>query len=125
MKFLEDNIEARRRNFLEIEEAVKRNSDFIPVDHVHLDRISPFAIPFVCKTEDSFRKYTSVFSGAGVEIRPMIAGNMQYQPFYAKYVNARCDAPGADSIHNCGFYCGNYPELASLELETLKSCVLG
>ena len=49
----------------------------------------------------------------------MIAGNIQRQPFYRKYVNNHYDLPGADFIHDCGFYCGNYPELTDTDLETL------
>ena len=63
------------------------------------------------------------FAGAGVEIRPMIAGNIQRQPFYGKYVRDQQALPGADSVHDCGFYCGLYPELTEMELETLSSCL--
>jgi len=53
----------------------------------------------------------------------MIAGNMQRQPFYRKYVPVAESLPGADFIHNCGFYCGVYPELTESDLETLGACL--
>jgi CDP-6-deoxy-D-xylo-4-hexulose-3-dehydrase len=65
----------------------------------------------------------SKFAGAGIEIRPMIAGNMQNQPFYKKYVKKLYDLPGTDFLHNCGFYCGNYPELSDTDLDTISSCL--
>ena len=53
----------------------------------------------------------------------MIAGNIQKQPFYTKYVHKSYDLPGTDFIHNCGFYCGNYPELSNEDLQTICSCI--
>jgi len=121
---LDENIMARRRNYHEIESVVRKNPDFIAVDHNHIKFISPFALPFVCKNRELFEKYSMAFAGAGVEIRPMIAGNMQLQPFYEKYVPTKYDLPSTDFIHDCGFYCGNYPELTRADLATLASCVL-
>lgn len=63
------------------------------------------------------------FSGAGIEIRPMIAGNIQKQPFYKKYVDTKEDLPGTDLIHNNGFYFGNYPELTDSDLEVISNCL--
>ena len=54
----------------------------------------------------------------------MIAGNMQRQPFYNKYVKNIYDLPGADILHNNGFYCGNYPELTESDLETISKCLI-
>jgi hypothetical protein len=58
------------------------------IEHGHIASVSPFAMPFICRTRELFEKYTMAFAGAGIEIRPMIAGNMQLQPFYKKYVAA-------------------------------------
>jgi CDP-6-deoxy-D-xylo-4-hexulose-3-dehydrase len=53
----------------------------------------------------------------------MIAGNMQRQPFYEKYVTEKYEMPGTDFLHDNGFYCGNYPELTENDLETISSCL--
>ena len=53
----------------------------------------------------------------------MIAGNMQHQPFYKKYVKEIVDLPGTDFIHDNGFYCGNYPELTEKDLQTIEKCL--
>ena len=87
--------------------------------------LSSFSFPVVCRTPALRDTYTAQFAGAGVEIRPMIAGNIQKQPFYRKYVADQLDLPGADLLDRCAFYCGNYPELTEADLETLSSCLGG
>jgi CDP-6-deoxy-D-xylo-4-hexulose-3-dehydrase len=124
LALLRENIEARRRNYREIESVVAGNSDFIAIRHDHIKSFSPFAMPFLCKSRELFQKYTVAFSGAGIEIRPMIAGNMQRQPFYKKYVATAYPLPNADTVHDCGFYAGNYPELTRADLDVFSSCLL-
>ena len=63
------------------------------------------------------------FTDAGIEIRPMIAGNIQNQPFYKKYVSETVVLPSTDMIHNNGFYCGNYPELTEDNIKVIESCI--
>jgi CDP-6-deoxy-D-xylo-4-hexulose-3-dehydrase len=116
MQFLDDNIKKREQNYLRIEKVIKENSDFVYLKHEHISTLSTFAFPLVCKTPDLRKKYLEKFIEAGVEIRPMIAGNMQEQPFYKKYVSDLYEMPGADMMHSNGFYCGNYPELLEEDL---------
>jgi len=125
LALLEENIAMRARNYREIEELIVHHPDFIAVEHDHITRISPFCMPFVCKSRDLFHKYTAAFAESGVEIRPVIAGNIQLQPFYKKYVVASYPVENTDFVHACGFYCGNYPELTRSDLECFKSCLLG
>src|SRR5262249_39866626 len=123
LALLEENIAVRRRNYHEVEKAVLRNPAFIPIEHKHVKAISPFAMPFICRSRELFQHYTAVFAAAGIEIRPMIAGNIQLQPFYRKPVAATFALPNAAFIPNCGFYCGNYPELTRADLDTLTGCL--
>ncbi|CAD6491951.1 MAG: UDP-4-amino-4-deoxy-L-arabinose--oxoglutarate aminotransferase [Candidatus Argoarchaeum ethanivorans] len=123
LKFIEENIAKRENNYMMLEAILRDNPDLIQLDHTHLKRLSSFAYPILCRTPKLRDKYIFQFSGAGIEIRPMIAGNIQNQPFYKKYVHNTFDLPGTDFIHNCGFYCGNYPELSESDLETLSSCL--
>ena len=124
LKYLDSNIRIRESNYRRIEQIISQNSDLIMLKHDHLKVLSTFAIPVLCKTKELREKYLFQFSGAGIEIRPMIAGNMQRQPFYSKYVGVKYDLPNSDFIHNCGFYCGNYPELSESDLETISSCLM-
>jgi CDP-6-deoxy-D-xylo-4-hexulose-3-dehydrase len=123
LKFLRENITVREQNYLELEAVARTNEDLMAMNHAHLKQLSSFALPVVCKTPALRAKYLERFAKGGVAARPMIAGNMQKQPFYAKYASTQYDLPGADKLHDCGFYCGNYPELTREDIETLKSCL--
>ncbi|UOE38001.1 DegT/DnrJ/EryC1/StrS family aminotransferase [Chryseobacterium oryzae] len=123
MQFLDKNISSREQNYLRIEKVVLENPDFLQLKHDHINVLSTFAFPFVCKTAALRTHYLQKFMDAGVEIRPMIAGNMQRQPFYQKYVKEVYNMPGADMMHNNGFYCGNYPELLEEDLTIFERLV--
>jgi CDP-4-dehydro-6-deoxyglucose reductase, E1 len=123
LKHLDSNIAIREKNYTRLEAVIKKNDELIPLDRSHLKFFSSFAVPVVAKTPALREKYLSLFAGAGVEIRPMIAGNMQRQPFYKKYVGKEYALPNTDFIHECGLYCGNYPELTNSDLEILQSCL--
>ncbi len=124
LQYLDNNIKIRESNYLRIESLVLQNDDFINLRHDHINLLSTFAFPFVCKSSKIRDSYLSQFAGAGIEIRPMIAGNMQKQPFFSKYNTNQYDLPGADILHDCGFYCGNYPELLENDLQTISSCLI-
>lgn len=123
MQFLDNNISTREKNYLRLEKIMAENDDIILLKHDHIKCLSTFAFPVVCKTAELREHYLSRFSGAGIEIRPMIAGNIQRQPFYTKYVQETFDLPGTDFLHTNSFYCGNYPELTESDLETISSCL--
>ncbi len=123
LQYLPENIRKREANHLLLEDILRQNPDFVPLDHAHLTVLSAFAFPVLCRTPELKEKYMAQFAGAGVEIRPMIGGNIQRQPFYQKHVGQTVPLPGADFIHDCGFYCGNYPELSDTDLETISSCL--
>jgi CDP-6-deoxy-D-xylo-4-hexulose-3-dehydrase len=123
MRFLEENILIRERNHLQIEKIVEGNDDLIPIRHDHISRLSPFALPVLCRDERLKEHYLNQFSGAGIEVRPIIAGNIQNQPFYRRYVAERFDLPGAAFVDRCGFYCGNYPDLTESDIDVICGCL--
>ena len=123
MQFLEENIRTREQNYLRVEKVFRDNPDFVDLRHDHISLLSTFAFPMVLKTPELRQHYLQKLSAAGVEIRPMIAGNMQHQPFYKKYVKQLFDLPGADMMHTNGLYCGNYPELTDADLTIIEQCV--
>ena len=123
LQFLKDSIAIREKNYITLESVVKKNPDLVALDRHHITLLSNFAFPVLCRTLELKEQYLAQFSGAGVEIRPMIAGNIQKQPFYRKYVSELYELPGTDNIHDCGFYCGNYPELTETDIQTLCSCL--
>jgi len=124
LRYLDSNILIRQSNYLDVEKTIFKNEDLIKLNHNHIKLLSTFAIPVLCKSKEIKSMYLTKFEQAGVETRPMIAGNIQRQPFYKKYVNNIYDLPNTDQIHDCGFYCGNYPELTKDDLEIIKNCLI-
>ena len=124
LKYINENIKIRESNYLKIEQTIKQNDDFLILNRDHIKTLSSFALPFVCKTPEIRKKYIEQFSGAGIEIRPLIAGNIQRQPFYNKYVKHLRNLPGADYLNDSAFYCGNYPDLTESDIEVISSCLM-
>ena len=123
LRYLKENIKVRQDNYTDLDEIVKKNPDLISLNREHIKKLSSFAFPILCRTPALKEIYLDQFAGGGVEIRPMIAGNIQRQPFFRKHVREEYALPGADQIHDCGFYCGNYPELTRQDKEVLRSCL--
>ncbi len=123
LTFLEDNIKKRQKNYALWEKIIIANPELIALEHSHLLTFSSFALPVLCKTPELRDKYMKRFNAANVEIRPMIAGNIQNQPFYKKYVKSVYALPGTDFIDSCGFYCGNDPGFDSAELNIIGDCL--
>jgi len=123
MQFLDENLKIRSENHNFLEKYLAENEDFIILDRSHIKKLSPFAFVVVCKTPNLKDKYLERFLSAGIEVRPVIAGNMQNQPFYKKYVKKIVELPGADFLDKNGFYCGNYPELTENDLNIISRCL--
>lgn len=123
MQFLDANLEKREENHLRLEKKLRGNPDFVMLNRSHIKKFSPFAFVITCKTPELKEKYLARFVEAGIEVRPIIAGNMQNQPFYKKYVKDIVAVPGAEFLHNNAFYCGNYPELTEEDLTTITNCL--
>lgn len=119
LPYLDEIVNKRSANFQRFHEAVSVNDDFHVFAIDHMDRVSNFAMPVICKDEATAEKYKTRFTEAEVEIRPVIAGDMTQQPFYKKYAVATEHCVNAATIHKTGFYFGNNPELTDDELDTL------
>ncbi len=120
LQHLEDNLNARTGYFEALETIARSNPDFEILNHDHMTRLSPFCFPVLCKTPELRDQYVRRFGGAGVEIRPVIAGNVTRHPFYGE---SDVKLPGADFVEQCGLYFGLYPDLTTSDMEVLKSCV--
>jgi len=116
LKSLDKVTKIREKNFKRVHDMLSKNPDFMTFDWSHLKTLSAFALPFICKTKELRNLYVKAFEDAGIEVRPMIAGNMQRQPFYKKYIKKTFDLPGTDLIHDNGFYCGNCPDYTEHEI---------
>ncbi len=78
----------------------------------HKSRPAWFALPFVMQDGLPYtRKHVAALLGQyGVDTRPIVGGNLARHPAFAKYrTMVRGPLPGADAIHDRGFYCGLPP----------------
>jgi CDP-6-deoxy-D-xylo-4-hexulose-3-dehydrase len=117
--YWDEIVSKRVDNFNHYISAVKQNDDFYQYDLSHMSVVSNFSMPVICKSPALAAKYKAKFEKAGVEIRPVIAGNMTAQPFYHKYVSDTAPRPNSDLVHANGFYFGNNPEMTDEEIDTL------
>lgn len=121
MPYWDEIVSKRVDNFSRFSQAMAKNDDFYQYDLSHMDTVSNFSMPIICKTPELAKIYKAKFEEAAVEIRPVIAGNMTEQPFYRKYVDDTAPRPNSDLVHANGFYFGNNPEMTEDELATLCS----
>ncbi len=77
-----------------------------------------FAIPVVCKTSEIRDRCIEKCHTLGIEIRPLVAGNMARQPFFHSIHDGR-PLPNADLLHDCAFYMPNHPDLTESERNDL------
>lgn len=118
LNYLDEIITKRQENFLRFKQACS-SPDILTLNTEYLNVISNFAMPIICKNKEVHHNLIQRFLDLGIEIRPIIAGNMQRQPFYNKHVLSHVALPNADHIHDCGFYFGNNPDLTEDEIKTI------
>jgi CDP-6-deoxy-D-xylo-4-hexulose-3-dehydrase len=119
LKHLGDIVTKRQKNFKALAKAILARTDlYHPLRTNHMDVVSDFAFPLICRTKAIQKKLIAACDGK-VEIRPVIGGNMARQPFFKKYVKSAPHCPNADIVHDRGLYFGNNPELTPAELKTL------
>ena len=109
-------VKSRENNFRAFKAAADQNPDFIPLQLGHMDVVSNFAFPLVCYNAAKIGEYKHRFLSAGVEVRPVVGGNITRQPFFRKYMKGNWVLPNADQIHDCGIYLPNNPELTNEEI---------
>lgn len=119
-KYIDVIVDKRQKNYKQLE-AIYSNSDFIRMDIGELTKISNFAFPLICKTAILRDKYMRLANKAKIEIRPIVAGSINNQVFFKKYVNKKLPLINAELVHNLGFYFGNNPELTEKEVKFIIS----
>lgn len=71
-----------------------------------------FALPIVLTPECPFTKeaFLRYLESEGIETRPIVAGNLARQPVCRIFPELECsNLPGADIVHDRGFYLGLHP----------------
>jgi CDP-6-deoxy-D-xylo-4-hexulose-3-dehydrase len=124
VKYLDEIIKKRRDNFIYIAEKIYANENYYPLRFDHIDLVSNFAVPVICKTKAIRDRLVEKCNGK-VEIRPIVGGDMTQQPFFSKYMKKNSkENPNAKLIHEQGLYFGNNPEMTKKEIDTIISIFL-
>ena len=76
LRYVTKIIKNRELNYNLISAKIKNNNDIMPIDIRYMATISSFCLPFVFKTRELKEKYIEKFNKAGIETRPIIAGDI-------------------------------------------------
>ena len=77
---------------------------------------SPFASPLLAPSANARRILMAACRTAGIECRPLIAGNLAAHPAFTNRVSKpTAGLAGADHLHRCGFYVTCRPDLTPFE----------
>ncbi len=120
IKYLDEIIKKRNKNFLELSAFIYSKDKYFPIRYNHIDLVSNFAVPVICKTRDIRDELVEKCNGK-LEIRPIVGGDITQQPFFTKYVSDFSDEiKNARLVHAQGLYFGNNPELTQKEIKEIK-----
>jgi CDP-6-deoxy-D-xylo-4-hexulose-3-dehydrase len=118
--YLDKIIRTRRDTFLEIAKKIYSQTDrFYPIRYDHIDLVSNFAFPVICKSKKVRDELVEACNGK-LELRPVVGGDMTKQPFFSKYDKSSfLKDSNASMIHKQGLYFGNNPELTDSEKQEI------
>lgn len=116
--YLNEIVQKRADNFKRFMSILEHNSDkFEMLSSDHMDVVSNFAMPIVCKNEEVFNHYIKLLTDNNIEIRPIVGGSMIEQPFFRDLkIGDFSELKNAHHVHQLGFYFGNNPELNDEEI---------
>ncbi len=118
IKYIDEINKKRNCNFLTIAKAIYNNKNYFPLKYDHIDFVSNFAIPIICKSskirDELLGKCESV-----IETRPIVGGDLTRQPFFRKYIKTHLNNKNSGIAHDQGFYVGNNPELTKREINKI------
>jgi len=116
LKYINEIVEKRNKNFKTLAPVIYGQKDrFLPIKYDHIDFVSNFAIPVICKSQKIRNQLVKKCTNT-IEIRPIVGGNITSQPFFKKYTKNKYNNPNAKIIHKQGLYFGNNPELTNKEI---------
>lgn len=121
MQYLDEIIFRREKNFKKIAISLYgKDTPYFPIKFDHMDVVSCFAIPVICKTKKIQESLIRKCDGL-VEIRPIVGGDITQQPFFKKYIDGAPSQSNAAIIHNQGLYFSNDAELKEDDVVNLKT----
>lgn len=119
LKYADEINQKRRDNFFALATSIYAlNDQYYPIRYGHINFLSNFAVPVVCRTKKIRDELVRKCEGK-IEIRPIVGGDITAQPFFSKYIKTAYLCPNARLIHEQGLYFGNNPELTQEELKII------
>jgi len=119
LSHIDEIIKKRNENFIKMAIPIYELTDrYYPVKFDHIDFLSNFAVPVVCRDVELRNKLVKVCNGK-VEIRPIVGGNIVQQPFFKKYVDNQVKTPNSELIHKNGLYFGNNPDMTDDDINSI------
>lgn len=120
LKYIDEITKKRNSNFLQFAKKIYEKSNFFyPIRYQHIDFISNFAVPVVCKSQKIRDGLVKKCKGK-IEIRPIVGGDVTSQPFFLKYMRKFSNEnSNARIVHEQGLYFGNNPELTQKEIDQI------
>lgn len=123
VKFLDEIVDKRIINFNEFVNTVNSNNDFYNLKYNHIEKLSNFAIPVICKSKEILEKYIDIFTKNWIEIRPIVGWDLTQQLFWKNIYGENNIDTNAKLIHEQWFYFGNSPEYTKDEINLILSCL--
>lgn len=115
LKYLDNSIKYRFELIKKIQE-ILANTSVSTFSNPKMDIISAFAIPIIFKSLKDKSLGLDLFAEAGVEVRPLISGNILNQPFSKNHLNFKSeDYPNSELVHKLGLYFTCRPDLNEYE----------
>lgn len=122
LAYLDTIVKKRSDNFLKIAPYIYKNEEkYYPLHYSHIDLVSNFAVPIICKTKELRDNLVKKCQNV-VEIRPIVGGDITQQPFFTKHMSIFKNILGrsnAKLIHDQGLYFGNNPDMTQKEIQVL------
>ena len=111
LKYLNDSIDYRF-NFIIKMQKILENSLIRTFFNESMNIISAFAVPLIFRNNLEKELGLNYFKSAGIEIRPIISGNIINQPFAKKYFEVESHLyPNSEMADKYGFYFTCRPDL--------------
>lgn len=120
LQFIDEILKKRNKNFITMVIPIyKRKDTYFPIRFDHIDFLSNFAVPIVCRSQKIRNELVQKCRGK-IEIRPIVGGDITEQPFFTKYMKKYLGGcKNARLVHHQGLYFGNNPELTKKEVKEI------
>lgn len=122
LRYIKEIIQKRNDNFIKLGGSIYKKTDkYYPIKFSHIDLISNFAVPVICRSQKIRNKLIKNCKKR-IEIRPIVGGDITQQPFFKRYISNSPNHfiyPNAQLIYNQGLYFANNPELTNNEIKQI------